>query len=265
MHRSRFFARKVRHPMDFSGKVVLITGASRGIGRACAQRFADLGARVAVNFRSNDAAAQETVSSLTGTGHAAIRADIGDPELAEDLVEATIAHFGQLDILVNNAGIYALHPPLETTYADWQKAFQRTFQTNFFAAANLMHVAARHMAIRGGGRIVNVGSRGAYRGEPEGPAYAAAKAALHALGQSMAKALASDNIYVHSVAPGFVETDMARPHLEGERGADIVAQYPGGRVAQPEEVAEAVCWLASEGARMTTGTVLDLNGASYLR
>ena len=252
--------------MNFQDKVVLITGASRGIGRACAQRFAAYGARVAVNFRSNQEAARQAVNALTGAGHAAIQADISDPELAEDLIYATIDHFGQLDILVNNAGIYELHPPATSSYDEWQTAFQRTFQTNFFAAANLMHVFAKHVRQRGtGGRIVNVGSRGAYRGEPDGPAYAASKAALHALGQSMARALAPDDIFVHSVAPGFVETDMAAEHLAGPAGDAIRAQSPTGRVARPEEVAEAVCWLASEQSNFATGAVLDLNGASYLR
>ena len=252
--------------MNFQNKIVLVTGGSRGIGRACAERFAHYGARVAVNFRTDARAARQTVAQLSGSGHVAIQADIGSPELAEDLLDATVDHFGRVDVLVNNAGIYELHPPATTSYADWQTAFQRTFQTNLFAAANLMHVFAQHVRGRdGGGRIVNVGSRGAYRGEPDGPAYAASKAALHALGQSMARALAPEHIYVHTVAPGFVETDMAAAHLAGPDGAAIRAQSPTGRVARPAEVAEAVCWLASEASAFATGAVLDLNGASYLR
>jgi len=117
----------------------------------------------------------------------------------------------------------------------------------------------------GGGRIVNVSSRGAFRGEPESPAYGASKAGLNALSQSLAQKLAPHNIFVGVVAPGFVETDMAAAHLEGERGQAIRAQSPLNRVAKPEEVAHVVLFLASEGAEFTTGTIIDVNGASYLR
>ena len=118
---------------------------------------------------------------------------------------------------------------------------------------------------RGGGAVVNVSSRGAFRGEPDCPAYGASKAGLNAFGQSMAVALAPQGIAVGTVAPGFVETDMAREALDGERGDAVRAQSPTGRVARPEEVAAAVFWLASEEARFSTGTIIDVTGASYLR
>jgi 3-oxoacyl-[acyl-carrier protein] reductase len=124
--------------------------------------------------------------------------------------------------------------------------------------------AVRHMMV-GGGRIVNVSSRGAFRGEPGQPAYGASKAGLNALGQSLAVALAPHNITVTAVAPGFVETDMADDHLQGERGAAIRAQSPFGRVATPQEIAAAVVFLASPQAQWASGAILDLNGASYLR
>ena len=121
------------------------------------------------------------------------------------------------------------------------------------------------MAEQGGGRIINVGSRGAFRGEPECPAYGASKAGLHAMSQSLAVALAPKGILVYAVAPGFVETDMAKELLESEAGAAIKAQSPLGRVARPEEVAETVCFLASSQAEFLTGSIIDVNGASYLR
>jgi 3-oxoacyl-[acyl-carrier protein] reductase len=125
--------------------------------------------------------------------------------------------------------------------------------------------AARWMAAHGGGRIVNVSSRGAFRGEPEAPAYAASKAGLNAMSQSLAQRLAPHGVFVAVVAPGFVETERVAPRLAGEAGAAIRAQSPLGRVARPEEVANAVVFLASPGSEFSTGAILDLNGASYLR
>ena len=121
------------------------------------------------------------------------------------------------------------------------------------------------MIAAGGGRIINVSSRGAFRGEPDQPAYAASKAAMNAMGQSLAQALAPHKIFIGTVAPGFVETDMAKEWLKGEAGDQIRQQSPLNRVAQPEEVATGILFLASEGAEFMTGTILDINGASYLR
>jgi NAD(P)-dependent dehydrogenase (short-subunit alcohol dehydrogenase family) len=168
-----------------------------------------------------------------------------------------------VDVLVNNAGVFLAHPILSTSYEQWQRLWRRTVDTNLVAAANVTWCAVRHM--RPGGRIVNVSSRGAFRGEPDSPAYGASKAGLNALGQSLAVALAPHGIAVATVAPGFVETDMTNEHLKPPRGDGIRAQSPFGRVARPAEVAEAVRWLASPAAQWASGAVLDLNGASYLR
>ena len=137
--------------------------------------------------------------------------------------------------------------------------------TNVLGAANASYCAGRAMIAQGGGRIVNVSSRGAFRGEPTGPAYGASKAALNSMSQSLAKHLAPYGISVGVVAPGFVQTDMAREALSGQSGIEIRAQSPFNRVAQPEEVAYAVLFLASEGAEFMTGAIIDVNGASYLR
>jgi NAD(P)-dependent dehydrogenase (short-subunit alcohol dehydrogenase family) len=251
--------------MDFTEKTVLITGGSRGIGRATAQAFAESGARVAINFRTDHEAATKTIESLAGEGHFAVQADLSHPGVVEQLIDAVVSEYGRLDILVNNAGIFKLHPIAEVSYEEWQRVWRETLDTNLIAAANACYCAARHMMEAGGGRIINVSSRGAFRGEPEQPAYGASKAAMNAMGQSLAQALAPYNIFVGTVAPGFVETDMAKDWLEGENGEQIKKQSPLHRVARPEEVARGILFLASEGTEFMTGAILDINGASYLR
>lgn len=251
--------------MDFSGKTVLVTGGSRGIGRAIARAYAEAGAQVAINFHRNKEAAAETVEMLKGEGHFAIRADIGAPEAAKWMVDAVVGEFGRLDIVVNNAGIFSPHPIDEVSYEDWQRSWKEILRINLTGPANVCYCAAQHMIKQGHGRIINVSSRGAFRGEPEFPAYGASKAGLNAMSQSLAKKLAPHNIYVFVVAPGFVETEMTEKILESEEGDAIRNQSPTGRVAQPEEVAHAVLFFGSDQAAFSTGAILDINGASYLR
>ena len=251
--------------MDFSGKVALVTGASRGIGREISRALAGHGARVAIHFKGNEGAARETLRSLAGGPHAIFRADVADGASARGLVDAVVGEMGGIDVLVNNAGIFEHHPIPGTDYEAWRDVWDRTLGTNLLGPANLSYFAAGHMIERGGGRIVNVSSRGAFRGEPDAPAYGASKAGLNALSQSMAQALAPYNVFVYAVAPGFVETEMAEFVLYGPEGDAVRNQSPLGRVARPEEVARAVLFLASEGTDFMTGCILDVNGASYLR
>lgn len=251
--------------MNFSGKNVLITGGSRGIGKATAIAFAKAGARVAVNFRTNKKAATNTVAELSGSGHFAIKADIGHPPSVEKLVAKVVEIMGRIDIVVNNAGIHEEHPADAVSYEVWQKEWQNTLQVNLLGPANVCYCVAQHMIKQGGGRVVNVSSRGAFRGEPTQPAYGASKAGLNALSQSLAQGLAKHNIFVGVVAPCFVETDLTRSILESERGESIKMQSPMHRVAQPEEVAKGILFLAAEGTEFMTGAILDINGASYLR
>jgi 3-oxoacyl-[acyl-carrier protein] reductase len=228
--------------------------------------FAERGDRVAVHCRDAAVAAEAVRESLPGSGHATVRADLADADAVRSMVDAAASALGGLDVLVNNAGIYVDHPVLGTSYEEWQAAWQATLGVNLVGAANVTWCAVRHMAASGrGGRIVNVGSRGAYRGEPTHPAYGASKAGLHAFGQSLAVALAPHGITVASVAPGYVQTDMAAAQLATPVGDAIRAQSPFNRVATPEEIAAAVVYLASPEATWSSGAVLDLNGASYLR
>ena len=248
-------------------RAVLVTGGSRGIGAAIARAFAERGDRVAVHCRDAVATAEVVRDSLTGDGHVVVRADLAVPAEVRAMVDAAAAGLDGLDVLVNNAGIYLGHPVLGTSYEEWQAAWQATLGVNLVGAANVTWCAVQHMTASGqrAGRIVNVGSRGAFRGEPTHPAYGASKAGLHAFGQSLAVALAPHGITVASVAPGFVATDMTTAELATAAGDVIRAQSPFGRVATVEEIAAAVVYLASPEAEWASGAVLDLNGASYLR
>jgi 3-oxoacyl-[acyl-carrier protein] reductase len=248
-------------------RAVLVTGASRGIGRAVARAFAERGDRVAVHHRDSAGLAAEVLAELPGGGHTIVAADLADPDATRRMVEAAVADLGGLDVLVNNAGVYLWHPVTEVSYEQWQDMWRQTLAVNLTGAANVTWCAVQHMRHAGGrgGRIVNVSSRGAFRGEPRHPAYGASKAGLNAFGQSMARALAPLGISVATVAPGYVDTEMAAEDLDSARGDEIRAQSPFNRVATPEEIAAAVIYLASDEAEWASGSVLDLNGASYLR
>ncbi|MEV6328024.1 SDR family oxidoreductase [Streptomyces sp. NPDC051909] len=250
-----------------SGRRVLVTGASRGLGRAVARAFAANGDRVAVHYGSRADEARATLESLDGTGHVLVSGDLADPAAAEAVVSGAAEGLGgRLDVLVNNAAVNLPHPPATTPYEEWVELWQRHVSVNLLGTAYVSQLAARRMIAAGTpGRIVNIGSRGAFRGEPDHPAYGATKAAVHALGQSLAVALAPHGIAVASVAPGFFTTERVAPRLSGPEGAAILAQSPFGRVATPEEIASAVLWLASPEAEWASGTILDLNGASHLR
>ncbi|MCK7622273.1 SDR family oxidoreductase [Streptomyces sp. RS10V-4] len=243
-------------------RAVLVTGAARGIGRAVATAFAAAGDRVALHCGTRREAAEEALNSLPGSGHCVIQGDLGTPEGAAAVVASAVEAFGPLDVLVNNAGTNTAHPPATTSFEDWQDAWRRIVDVNLLGTAHVSYCAARNMIDNGiAGRIVNVGSRGAYKGEPDHPAYGATKAAVHALGQSLAVALAPYGIAVASVAPGFVDTERVADRI----GDEVRRQSPFGRVAAPEEIAAAVAYLASPEAVWSSGAVLDVNGASYLR
>jgi len=248
---------------DMASRKVLVTGASRGIGAAIAQAFAARGDRIAVHHRASPDLAATVLAGLPGDGHLVVSGDLADPDAVRTFVDAAATGLGGLDVVVNNAAVAIGHPILEQDYDDWQEAWQETLAVNLLGPANVCWCAARHLGP--GGRIVNVSSRGAFRGEPRYPAYGASKAGLNSLTQSLASVLAPRGIAVTAVAPGFTETEMGRAVMDSGDGDAIRAQSPFNRVARPEEVAAAVLYLASPEAEWSSGAVLDLNGASYFR
>lgn len=238
-----------------------MTGASGGIGAAICKALALRGVSVALHYRSDKAAAEATRRAMAGEGHRIVQADLSDPASIARLWEEVAAR-QRIDAVVNNAGTFPEHPPLSTSYADWTEAWQRTLATNLTAPAHLCYCAARTMVEHGGGRIVNVSSRGAFRGEPRMPAYGASKAGLNALSQSLAKALAPQGVYVFVVAPGWVSTPRVAGSVQDKA---LLSDQPLGRVASPEEVAQVVTYCALDAPPSMTGAIVDVNGASYLR
>ncbi len=247
--------------LDLSGKVALITGASRGIGRETALRMALAGAHVGVNYHRSEAEASEVVRQI-GDQAMAIRADVSDPAQTEAMTEAVVKRFGRIDILVNNAATYDMNSFDAGDYQAWQRGWQRTFALNVFGAANAAFLAVRSMRKHGGGKIINVASRAAFRGETEFADYAASKAAMVNLTRSIARACAKDNIVASCVAPGFIETEMAHSELEAHR-AEITSQIPLRRVGTVGDVAAVILFLASPMADYLNGVTIDVNGGSW--
>lgn len=244
---------------------ILITGASGGIGSAAAAECASRGARVGVHYNRNRDSAEAILSALPGDGHQLFQCDITDPAAIESMIEAADTELDGLDVLVNNAGVSQRHQFEDIDYTTWQETWHRIVTTNLTAAANLSFCAGQKMLAHGGGRIVNVSSRGAFRGEPLMPWYGASKAGMNAMGQSLAQALGPNGIFVYTVAPGFVETEMAAAVLASPEGEQIRNQSTIGRVAKPEELGKTIAFLALDAPEFMTGCIVDVNGASYLR
>jgi 3-oxoacyl-[acyl-carrier protein] reductase len=247
--------------IDLSGKVALVTGASRGIGRQAAIRMASAGARVTVNYHRSEAEALEVVRQI-GNEAMAVKADVSDPAQTEQMTNAVVKRFGRIDILVNNAATFEMNPFDGRDYAAWQRGWERTFALNVFGAANAAFLAMRSMREHGGGKIINIASRAAFRGETEFADYGASKAAIVNLTRSIARACAKDNIVASCVAPGFIETEMARSELEAHRD-EILNQIPLRRVGSPDDVASVILFLASRMADYLNGVTIDVNGGSW--
>jgi 3-oxoacyl-[acyl-carrier protein] reductase len=249
--------------IDLTGKVALITGASRGIGKQTAIRLANAGARVAVNYHSSEAEALEVVRQI-GDRAMAVGADVSDAAQTEAMTDAVIERFGRIDILVNNAATFDMNSFDGDDYAKWQRGWQRTFALNVFGAVNAAYLAMRSMRTNGGGKIINVASRAAFRGETEFADYGASKAALVNFTRSIARGCAKDNIVASCVAPGFIETDMARGELEAHR-EEILNQIPLRRVGTVDDVASVILFLASPMADYLNGVTIDINGGSWFQ
>ena len=250
--------------IKLNNKVALITGASRGIGRAIANFYAKSGANLIIHYNKAKDKAEELRDSLEGD-HMIFSADMADPDSLDSMVKEAIKKFGKIDILVNNAGIYQEFDALELDYDNFRTHFQETININLNGPANLSYLVAREMKKNKSGKIINITSRGAFRGEPTSWPYGAAKAGLNSLGQSMAKNLAPHNIKVFTIAPGFVKTDMSEYILNSPKGTEIKAQSPLNRAADPDEIARLATFLAADGTDYMTGCIIDINGASYLR
>jgi 3-oxoacyl-[acyl-carrier protein] reductase len=239
---------------SLDGKVALVTGSSRGIGRAIAERLARDGAMVVVNYARSADAAREVVSAIEATGGraAAVQADVSRVEDVRRLVRETVERFGRLDILVNNAGTAVYKPLVEAMEEDFDKTFALNARGTFFA----MQEAARRMA--DGGRIVSLSTGGTVSGAPGASFYAGSKAAVEQFTKALAKEIGGRGITVNAVSPGFTDTDMLgdNPQFK-EMGAQL---SPLGRLGKPEDVADVVGFLASEEARWITGQNVQAGG-----
>src|SRR6185312_11637669 len=232
---------------------ILVTGSTRGIGAAVAQTLVDRGVRFIGHGRAD--------------GDLVLAADLAEPGATDALWDRALERLdGRIDVLVNNAGVFE-PVAVDAPDAEWQAAWARTWQINLQASADLCRRAVLHWRGRGcGGRIVNVASRAAYRGDsPAHWHYAASKAGMVAMTKSIARGYAGEDILAFAVCPGFTMTDMADDYLASRGGDKLLADIPLGRVAAPEEVANAVAYLALEAPPSMTGAVLDINGASYVR
>ena len=231
---------------------ILLTGASRGIGAATAEALTSTGHRVA--------------GHSTRGGGGLIAGDLADSASPRRIWDAALEQFdGRIDVLVNNAGIYEGVAD-DASDDDWHSAWDRTLRVNLQASADLCRLAVQHFRANGGGRIVNVASRAAYRGDsPDHWHYAASKSAMIGMTKTIARAYAAENILAFAVAPGFTVSEMTEDYLAGRGGAAIIADIPLGRVTNTAEVAEAIRWLATDAPAASTGSVIDLNGASYVR
>jgi 3-oxoacyl-[acyl-carrier protein] reductase len=248
--------------IDLSGKTALVTGGSRGIGRAACLLLARAGCRVAVNYKLESPSAQLVVEEIESAGGEAfaLSADVSRAEEAEMLVAETRDRFGSLDILVNNAGIWKRSPIEEMSDLEWAEMLA----VNLTGAFHCIRAAVPIMKESGAGRIINVSSTAGQRGEAFHSHYAATKGALISLTKSLAVELAPFGITVNCVAPGWTVTDMTSGALLGPERDRILGSIPLGRAARPEEIAGAIVFLASDLASYVTGEVLNVNGGSVL-
>lgn len=251
--------------IDLTGKVVLVTGGSRGIGAATCRVLAQAGACVIVHYGQSAGEAQAAVQEI-GEGRAtALGGDLSQAGIAASLFRDAVAWKGQVDVLVNNAGIFP-SASVDDPQVQWDEIWSRTLQVNLIAAADLCREAILHFRTRGGGTIVNVASRAAFRGDtPDAMHYAASKGGLISLTKSIARGYAREGILAYAIAPGWVSTDMAEEYLR-DHAADIARDIPMGEAAPPEDIAHTtIAFLASGLAMHMTGATLDINGASYVR
>jgi len=250
--------------MQLTDKVILVTGGSRGIGAAIVRVAARAGAQVILHYGRQRAAAEAVAESVGADRCHLVEGDLDQPDAGARVWEAAMRWRGRIDVLVNNAAV-ALDAGLDDQEA-WAEAWQQTLRINVIAVADLCREAIIHFRGRGGGTIINIASRAAFRGDdPNMFHYAASKGAVVALTKSIARGYARDGIVAYAVAPGWVRTEMARPAIVARGIEALTRDIPMGDLAPPEEVANIVAFLASGLARHATGATVDINGASYVR
>ena len=251
--------------IDLAGKTILVTGGSRGIGAAIVRAVTGAGATVAVHYRKSAAAARALQEKLGAHRCHLIQADLAEPDSAARIWADATAAAGPIDALVNNAGIFEA-APLDMDLEAWRASWKRTLQVNLISPAELCRHAIRDFQGRGGGRIVNISSRAAFRGEvPEQMPYGASKGGLVALTKTIARGYAKDGVLAFGIAPGFVATNMVADNVDADKIARVTAEIPLGEMADVDEIGALTAFLCSDRARHLTGTTVDVNGASYVR
>lgn len=243
--------------------VVLLTGGSRGIGLAAVRALHQSGKRVMFTYTSRKEEAEALCAEL-GDRVATVHCDLADARSLPGVIDACVQRFGSVDVLVNNGAVFEHNPFFGTDYEAWQLGWQRTFSINLFGTANLTWLALQRMREQGYGKIINVASRSAHRGELEFADYGASKAALVNLTKSIARSCAPEGIVAIAIAPGFIETDMAAEELENRR-AEIESEIPARRVGTAEEVARIIAFFAGREGDYANGATIDINGGSYVR
>lgn len=251
--------------IDLSGKTVLVTGGSRGIGAAIVRAVRSAGATVVLHYGHNEDAAR-AVRDEVGAGRChLVQADLAELDSAQRIWRDATVAAGTVDALVNNAGIFEA-APLDMDLPAWRAAWQRVLQVNLISPAELCRHAINDFRRRGGGRIINISSRAAFRGEvPEQMPYGASKGGLVALTKTIARGYAKEGVLAFGIAPGFVETEMVSENVAPEAIAGILAEIPLGEMADADEIGALTAFLCSDHARHLTGATFDVNGASYVR
>lgn len=247
--------------MRLEGKKAIVTGASRGLGRAIALAFAREGADVLVNFTSREEQAREVGAAIEALGRRAVlyRADVSDAAQVRGMVQAAVVAFGRVDLLVNNAGITMPKGPLETTEADWDRVLAINLKGVFLCS----QAVVEGMIAQGGGRIINIASTAGQTGSLSGPAYCAAKAGVEGLTKSFARAFARHNVLVNALAPALIDTEILYWRTP-EQWKETLESIPLKRLGSPDHLAEMAVLLASEGGSFITGATIDINGGLHM-
>lgn len=245
--------------------VVLVTGGSRGIGAAAVRALHRDGHDVTFTYATQSAQADALAQEL-GDRARAIHCDLADHASLPGVIDTVISAHGRIDVLINNGAIFAENPFFDNDFEAWRRGWERTFAINLFGTADLTYLALQHMRKAGTGKIINIASRAAHRGELSFADYGASKAALVNFTKSIARSCGQYGISAIAIAPGFIETDMAAADLDiPTRRAELEAEVPLGYIGTAEEVGEVIAFFASDRGNYANGATIDLNGGSYVR